>query len=337
MLGLYLSNAAFAFSYNVGDNHVFWLPAHACVALLIAPGIVALGFAPWLARAQRRRRRLRPFLAGGMIVYASTRAYYDFPALDRSVDRRPTAVLARLTDGLDDRRAIFLTELNWQLVNGLAYFGKVVRPNLAYAWLSHVLLYLPTLVRDNVAPGRDVVVSERARTIVATAYGPLLPTAVDSRVDIASLTDTVRGLPAGTRYVLCLLRPGREQTLDYDDVRAAIRLLTASTADLPLDSDYAALAGTAGRKPELAIASSQPFCRAASLDGVSVRIRMESWLEFDTIRRMGFGQVVAGRFHTLIVERGISFAAFDADGHPLRTAYRANIFAPERRYLVRLR
>ena len=43
------------------------------------------------------------------------------------------------------------------------------------------------------------------------------------------------------------------------------------------------------------------------LDGVRVDVRMESWLAFDTIRRMGFGQVVADRRHTLIVERGVSF------------------------------
>ena len=33
---------------------------------------------------------------------------------------------------------------------------------------------------------------------------------------------------------------------------------------------------------------------------------MESWLAADTIRRMGFGQVIAARHHTLIIERGVS-------------------------------
>ena len=62
---------------------------------------------------------------------------------------------------------------------------------------------------------------------------------------------------------------------------------------------------------------------------------MESWLSSDTIRRMGFGQVIAGRQHTLIVERGVSFAAFDRNGRTIRTAYEANIFAPQPRYLIR--
>jgi hypothetical protein len=49
---------------------------------------------------------------------------------------------------------------------------------------------------------------------------------------------------------------------------------------------------------------------------------------------MGFGHVIAARRHTLIVERGVSFAAFDARGVALQTAYAANIFAPQARYLI---
>jgi hypothetical protein len=61
---------------------------------------------------------------------------------------------------------------------------------------------------------------------------------------------------------------------------------------------------------------------------------MESWLVSDTIRRMGFGHVVAARQHTLIVERGVSFVAFDDRGAAIRTAYASNIYAPQARYLI---
>ena len=61
---------------------------------------------------------------------------------------------------------------------------------------------------------------------------------------------------------------------------------------------------------------------------------MESWLASDTIRRMGFGQIVAHRQHTLIVERGVSFASFDERGAAVRTAYASNIYAPQARYLI---
>ena len=45
MAVLFATNVAFAFSYNVGDAHVFYLPSHFMVALLVAPGVVA-GRAP---------------------------------------------------------------------------------------------------------------------------------------------------------------------------------------------------------------------------------------------------------------------------------------------------
>jgi hypothetical protein len=67
---------------------------------------------------------------------------------------------------------------------------------------------------------------------------------------------------------------------------------------------------------------------------VAVEVRMESWLEFDTIRRMGFGHVVVAHRHTLIVERGVSFAAFNANGEATRTHYFGSIFASQPRFLV---
>jgi hypothetical protein len=113
-----------------------------------------------------------------------------------------------------------------------------------------------------------------------------------------------------------------------------LRSLTGGrTIPLPA-GDYAAVAGIAGEPPVLVIAAPFPFRRTLTLDGVNVSIRMESWLAADTIRRMGFGHVIAARQHTLIVERGVSFAAFDERGRPLRTAYASNIFAPQARYLI---
>jgi hypothetical protein len=61
---------------------------------------------------------------------------------------------------------------------------------------------------------------------------------------------------------------------------------------------------------------------------------MDSWLPSDTIRRMGFGHVIAAHQHTLIVERGVSFAAFGENGRAVRTAYASNIYAPQARYLI---
>ena len=80
-----------------------------------------------------------------------------------------------------------------------------------------------------------------------------------------------------------------------------------------------------------------PFRETVTLDGMRVAIQMESWLHFDTIRRMGFGHVIAARHHTLIVERGVSFVAIGTDGQAIQTGYDANIFMRGPRYLVRTR
>jgi hypothetical protein len=349
MAGLFAVNVLFAFGYNVGDAHVFYLPSHFILALLIAPGLTLAG------RVTPRATTAAAVLA---IAYAGTRAYRDFPALDRSADARPAEVIGGLTHGLDDREAILLADMNWQVANGLSYFAKVRRPAIAHARIADVLLYAPALVKDNEVAGRELVLTERARAEIDAAYGPLLPTAPDARVVLKSLSEQVAGLPPGTPYVLCRLKPSRDMALDADDLAAALSAL--STTSVPASNlppslaslsasfgaagpaiislpagDYAVIAGLVGRPPDLVFGSNLPFTKRVQLGGTGVDVRMESWLSADTIRRMGFGHVVAGRRHTLIVERGVSFAAFDRTGLPIRTAYAGNIFAPQPRYLIR--
>ena len=325
MLVLYAVNVAFAYSYNVGDAHVFYLPSHAIVAILAGCALSVTG---------RFAARATPIAAALLVTYAAGRAYHDFPALDRSADRRPTQVMSALTEGLDDRTSILLVDLNWQLVNGLAYFAKVVRPEIAHASLPDVELYAPALVADNHAIGRDVALDARAAATLRAAYGPLLPIVADTRVRVPTLADAVRDLPPGTRYVLCVLRTSSDSALDTADLSDASRLLTGrESVSLLSNSEYAAIAGRVGEPPRYIAAAASPFRRRVDIGGVDVEIRMESWLASDTIRRMGFGHVVADRTHTLIVERGVSFAAFDDRGQPIRTAYAANIFAPQPRYL----
>jgi hypothetical protein len=344
ILMLYLVNVGFAFSYNVGDTHVFYLPSHLMLALLAAPGIVALGHlaAAALPRARRRTRALVIVTScSALVVVSAVRMYRDYPALDRSRDHRPTDVMAQLMAGIEDRHAILVADLNWQLVNGLAYFTKVTRPEVAYAWLSDVLQYAPALVADNFAIGRDVALTEPAQAEIARAYGPLLPIVPDPRVHVPRVSELTRDVPAGTRYVLCVLKPtrefSRESSLDARDLEEAVRALTGGSGPLQHNvpqGDYAAVAGIAGQTPALVVGSSAPFRESVWLDGVRVDVRMEAWLEFDTIRRMGFGQVIAAHHHALIVERGVSFAAFDAGGRPLRLGYGESIFAAQPRYLV---
>jgi hypothetical protein len=141
--------------------------------------------------------------------------------------------------------------------------------------------------------------------------------------------------------VLTVLRPLEDYPVDRSELAATVGRLTGD-ARLTDDAgsqrqspDYFAIAGRVGRSPALAVSADRPFRRSLDLDGIRVQIRMDSWLAFDTIRRMGFGHVVVGRTHALIVERGISLVAFDDSGHVLESAYRSNIFAPEPRFRLR--
>jgi hypothetical protein len=341
MLLLYGANVLFAFGYNVGDTHVFYLPSHLVIALGAAVGVAGMSRALDRASAALLSwpgspRSTLPAVAL-LAIYAGGRAYHDLPALDRSRDRRPTEVLDRLTAGLDDRRAILIEDLNWQIANGLSYYAKVTRPGVAVGPLSDVLLYAPVLVADNLAAGRSVVVTGRARNTLEAAYGPLLPTMPDDRLPGASLLQAVKDLARGTRYVLCILKPSRDFQIDADDLAGTLTWITGGRQIRLPDGDYAVIAGLVGSAPEVAMGSRVPFSERLRLGQVPLEIRMESWLAFDTIRRMGFGQVIAARRHALIVERGVSFAAFDEQGRSLRTAYAASLFEPEPRYLVSVR
>jgi hypothetical protein len=329
LLAFYLANVVFAFSYNVGDAHVFYLPSHLMVALAAASGVAAMG-----RLAGRGRERPVQLAAGFLLAaYAVARGYHDFPALDRSRDERAGQWLGALTAGLDEQRQVFLVDLNWQAANGLSYFTKVVAPQVVVARMRDVLLYVPALILDNQTAARDVIVNPQAGRLLSEAYGPLFETTIDRSEP--SLGDSVRTVPAGTRYVMCLLKPTGEHVVDADELHAVVRMLTGGTdVPLPLD-EYSAVAGLVGDPPVLVASAARPFARTVDLNGVPVEIRMDSWLAADTIRRMGFGHVIARRQHTLIVERGISFAAFGTDGIPVVQAYDANLFAKQPRYLVR--
>jgi hypothetical protein len=324
--GVYLANVLFAYGYNVGDTHVFYLPSHLMLALLVAPALAGLGRAGVNRRAQACAALL-------VIAYAGVRLYADYPALDRSDDRRPTQTLARLTTGLDDRRAILLTDLNWQVQNGLGYLETRLHAGVASTRLADVLLYAPALVQDNAAIGREVVATARAAATLSRAFGPMVRTKVDPAGPGEGIAELTEGLAEGTPYVLCVLKPTRDFTLDADAVAHAIVDLTGGQlTSVPL-GDYVAIGGLAGRPPTIIAASNSPVRRTADIGGTRVEIRMDSWLAADTIRRMGFGHVIADRRHSLIVERGVSFVAFDRTGAPLRSGYAAGIFGVEPRYL----
>jgi len=222
------------------------------------------------------------------------------------------------------------------LENGLNYFARKTRPDLLYGRLADVMLYAPALIRDNADAGRRIVVGDRARSRLDAAYGSLLSVTRDDSHPVPRLTDLLRGLPRGTPYVVCVLRPPRDFPLDEPDLSGGLRLLTGNGVNAAGSNDYTVVEGMLGVEPALSRSSRRPFRSTVSLGGVEVEVRMESWLAFDTIRRMGFGHVIAGHRHALIIERGVSFVAFDAAGLVARSGYMSGICAPEPRFIVQL-
>jgi hypothetical protein len=103
---------------------------------------------------------------------------------------------------------------------------------------------------------------------------------------------------------------------------------------LPELRQFVVVAGYVGRPPLLVRTSDEPYRVYQALAPFDLDIRMESWLPTDTIRRSGFGHVIADRHHVLTLERGLSFVALVPGGY---TAYAGGLFAPIPRYLLGIR
>ncbi len=105
LLTLWFVNWVFAFTYNVGDVHVFYLGSHWAAALAAGCG------AGWaVSTLQARQRGAAATLAAlVLLAYPAWRAWDTYPAMDRSDDREPTLALDRLIAGMDTDREVLGT------------------------------------------------------------------------------------------------------------------------------------------------------------------------------------------------------------------------------------
>jgi hypothetical protein len=319
----YLAAFVFAYTYNVGDVHVFFLPSHHFVVLSAGVGVVALaGLAG--ARAGGLKRPVAILVMSLGLLYPAWRIYDTWPAVDRHDDMRPREWLDALTAGLghDD---LLLADLNWQLDNGLDYYTRHIRPELNVIRAAHRVLSLPMLVADNLDGGRRVVATPLARDVSRAAYGDLF--AVEPESPVRTLTDRLGPLPDGAVFVVGLLAPYRDLPFDRDELDAALRALTGGTASLEPGPSYQILVGRVGESPLLTRTDDRPFRTALAVGQWKLDIRMESWLPADTIRRAGFGQVVVNRQRRLTLERGVSVLILRPDGSSVAT-YASGLFAP---------
>jgi hypothetical protein len=364
LLVLFLVNWFFAFTYNVGDTHVFYLPSHFLLALFAGLGAgaalslasrglppSALRLLPPALRLPSAAFRLLPVVTGVVLLaYPSWRGYDTFPALDRSHDWQVKAFFDRLTKGLNSNEAVLAADLNWQLHNGLDYYAKYNRPDLGVADTTEALLYFPLLVQSNREIGRAVAVTDGAAGMLTSAYGALFDIERDGRVPAPSFSERVGRCAPGTPYVLALLEPYPDNPVDAADLEAAVARLTGNTVRLnnvPGATEnslrmitfsggtrYNVIAGRIGEKPTVARFDSRPFRMSGRAGPVDVDVRIECWLPADTIRRMGFGRVIVGRTPALTLDRGASFVAFDDNGGVKAVEYGWAILAPQPRWII---
>jgi hypothetical protein len=321
----YVTALAFAYTYNVGDVHVFFLPSHHFVVLAAGAGTAALAGLV-AAHVKRHSRAAAVLILIVATAYPLWRIWDTWPAVDRSADHRPRQWLDQLTHGLG-RDALLLADLNWQLDNGLDYYVRHTRPELNVVRAAQRVLSLPRLVRDNLDGCRRVLATPLARDLLRAAYGDIFAFTPDARAPRRPLLERLQPLPDGAVYVLGLLAPYRDLAFDGAELNAAARRLTGGTATLAPGASYQILAGIAGRAPSLSRKTDVPFRRQMTIGGQRLDVRMESWLPADTMRRAGFGHVVVNGQHVLTLERGVSALVLRPDG-TTTVAYASGLFAP---------
>ena len=160
MLTGYAITTIFALTYNVGDSHVFFLPGHyltafcagAAVALVWRaagrePAAPAATASPVFSRLAMRVGATA--VAVAVFAYCGWRGWSTWPAADRHDDRRGEELIAQLARGLEERDALLVTEMNWQLENVLLYTGRYQRTDLSWVRLGDVMAHWPFVVEDN--------------------------------------------------------------------------------------------------------------------------------------------------------------------------------------------
>ena len=112
------------------------------------------------------------------------------------------------------------------------------------------------------------------------------------------------------------MEPDSPESIDRADLAAAAALLGLSPRQVP-GGRYAVAAGLVGEEPWVGCRAPGRSASGGGSAGIDVDIRIESFLPFDTIRRAGFGCVVANRRRVLTIDRGVSFVALGPDGRAL--------------------
>ena len=268
---LYLTALTFAWTYNVGDPYIFFLPSHYVVALCAGAGVAAL---MWLARSFTTEKRVLcgNGLAGVIgvvcLIYPAWRGYDSFPALDRSWDTRAVQIFERLTSPPNSQQSfcgtpVFGLDANWQVQNAAEYYMARHKPGIAWFTTNGLEWLTPgndgafaRFVDDNYGDDRDGAADgHAARHMIFTAdvlrnVRRVDPTALPPlREDPSpSLADAVSHLEKTGVYALAVLRPDSEFPIDRTEFQLAWTALTGDAA-LPALEDYSVFIGRVENGP----------------------------------------------------------------------------------------
>ncbi len=328
LLLFYAANLRFAWTYNVGDAYIFFLPSHYVVALCAGAGIAAVG-----AFASRVSSRTIGAAASGLLLlYPAWRGYDTLPAVDRSWDRRAERLLDEFTN---DTSAVYGVDTNWQVQNAFEYFMRERKPGVPWFYTEE-LEWLQGIHRDarfNAFVARNAEIGRRVILSGPAAEKVMDPPQSQRLADVApplNFSTRVESLRPGTPYVLAVLRADREYSLNTARLDNAWRQLAPGVV-MPAWRQYTVIVGRVGERPVLVESQDRPYRVGVTIEPFDFDVRMESWLPTDTIRRAGFGHVIVNRRHVLTLERGISFVALGLGGGP---SYESGLFAPIRKHVA---
>jgi hypothetical protein len=337
---IYAANMGFAWTYNVGDVYVFFLPSHYVVALCAGAGVAAI--TTFVLRVSNRP--VATAAGAVLLLYPAWRGYDTYPAVDRSGDNRAVELLEQMTEPprstylpSDPGDYVYALDSNWQVQNAVEYFMRVRKPQTQWfttdqlVWLKEAdgVDRFRRFVAANNAIGRSIVATDRTlNNVDANRATRILHEPLPHLLDFGARVHAVR---EGTAYALAVLRSDREYPLDTIALAQAWTWLAPGVM-MPALANYTIIVGRVGERPVLIESQDRPYRVRIRLDPFDFDVRMESWLPTDTIRRAGFGHVIVNRQHALIVERGISFIALGHDGGPI---YSSGPFARVGRQVLR--
>ena len=171
LLVLYAANLAFAWTYNVGDAYIFFLPSHYAVALWAGAGTAAIA-ALTATHVQSHDRRSRESRCCCSIRVARIR---HVSGAGSKLGQSRGAIARRVHfAGIGDFRtrpqdAVLGLDANWQVQNAVEYYMRERKPELVWFVTEHLewleegdrLRRFGDFVAANAEIGRSAIVTER--------------------------------------------------------------------------------------------------------------------------------------------------------------------------------